>query len=147
MNFLNSYFLIKYFFFWKQFYHLSKYCQIEIRVLHMQFWGFPGGTMAKNLPANAESKRCMFNPWVRKIPWNSKWQLTPIFFAWKIPWTEEPGRLQSMSLQRVRHNWGTKHSTFDIYRIHTLDSKGHVFWKWEDGKCISHKLTIRQMVY
>ena len=25
-------------------------------------------------------------------------------FAWKIPWMEEPGRLQSMGLQRVRHN-------------------------------------------
>ena len=24
--------------------------------------------------------------------------------AWRIPWTEEPGRLQSMGLQRVRHN-------------------------------------------
>ena len=24
--------------------------------------------------------------------------------AWKIPWTEEPGRLQSMVSQRVRHN-------------------------------------------
>ena len=24
--------------------------------------------------------------------------------AWKIPWTKEPGRLQSMGLQRVRHN-------------------------------------------
>ena len=24
--------------------------------------------------------------------------------AWKIPWTEEPGRLQSMGLQRVRYN-------------------------------------------
>ena len=27
--------------------------------------------------------------------------------AWKIPWTEEPGRLQSMGSQRVRHNWVT----------------------------------------
>ena len=27
--------------------------------------------------------------------------------AWKILWTEEPGRLQSMGLQRVRHNWAT----------------------------------------
>ena len=25
-------------------------------------------------------------------------------FAWKIPWTEEPGGLQSMGSQRVRHN-------------------------------------------
>ena len=27
--------------------------------------------------------------------------------AWKTPWTEEPGRLQSMGLQRVRHDWAT----------------------------------------
>ena len=27
--------------------------------------------------------------------------------AWKIPWTEEPDRLQSMGSQRVRHNWAT----------------------------------------
>ena len=27
--------------------------------------------------------------------------------AWKIPWTEEPGRLQSRGLSRVRHNWVT----------------------------------------
>ena len=27
--------------------------------------------------------------------------------AWRIPWTEEPGRLQSMGLQRVRHDWAT----------------------------------------
>ena len=30
--------------------------------------------------------------------------------AWKIPWTEEPGRLQSIRLQRVRHDKGTKHT-------------------------------------
>ena len=27
--------------------------------------------------------------------------------AWRIPWREEPGRLQSMGLQRVGHNWMT----------------------------------------
>ena len=27
--------------------------------------------------------------------------------AWKIPWTEEPGGLQSLGLQRVRHDWAT----------------------------------------
>ena len=30
--------------------------------------------------------------------------------AWKIPWTEGPGRLQSKGLQRVRHYWATKHT-------------------------------------
>ena len=29
-------------------------------------------------------------------------------FAQKIPWTEEPGRLQSMGLQRVGHDWATE---------------------------------------
>ena len=32
--------------------------------------------------------------------------------AWRIPRTEEPGRLQSMGLQRVRHDWATSLSLF-----------------------------------
>ena len=32
--------------------------------------------------------------------------------AWKIPWTEEPGRLQSLGSRRVRHNWATSLSLF-----------------------------------
>ena len=31
-----------------------------------------------------------FDPWVRK---RRKWLPTPVFLAWEIPWTEEPGRL------------------------------------------------------
>ena len=30
--------------------------------------------------------------------------------AWEIPWTEEPGGLQSMGLQRVRHHVNTEHT-------------------------------------
>ena len=33
-------------------------------------------------------------------------------FAWKIPWTEEPGRLQSMGSRRVGHGWATSLSLF-----------------------------------
>ena len=32
--------------------------------------------------------------------------------AWKVPWMEEPGRLQSMGLLRVRHHWATSLSLF-----------------------------------
>ena len=32
--------------------------------------------------------------------------------AWKIPWTEEPGRLRSMGSQRVGHDWATSLSLF-----------------------------------
>ena len=35
-----------------------------------------------------------------------------LVLAWKIPWREEPGRLQSMGSQRVGHNWATSLSLF-----------------------------------
>ena len=52
--------------------------------------------MVKNLPAMQETR---FNPWIRKIPWRSEWLPTPILLPWGIPWTEEPGGLQSMGSQ------------------------------------------------
>ena len=36
----------------------------------------------------------------------------PSTLAWKIPWTEEPGRLQSMGSLRVGHDWATSLSLF-----------------------------------
>ena len=36
----------------------------------------------------------------------------PSILAWKIPWTEEPGRLQSMGSLKVRHDWATSLSLF-----------------------------------
>ena len=35
--------------------------------------------------------------------------------AWRTPWTEDPGGLQSMGSQRVRHDWATKHSIAQRY--------------------------------
>ena len=42
------------------------------------------------------------------------WAMAPhsSTLAWKIPWMEEPGRLQSMGLLRVRHDWATSLSLF-----------------------------------
>ena len=34
--------------------------------------------------------------------------------AWRIPWTEEPGVLQSTGLERVRHDWETNIHTYPI---------------------------------
>ena len=58
---------------------------------------FPGGSVVKNPPANARDTGP--GPWVGKMPWGRKRQPTPNILAWRIPWTEEPGRLQSMMLQ------------------------------------------------
>ena len=35
--------------------------------------------------------------------------------AWEIPWTDEPGRLQSMGSQRIRHNLATKQTKNKAY--------------------------------
>ena len=40
-----------------------------------------------------------------KIPWRKAWQPTPSALAWRIPWTEESGGLQSMGSHRVGHDW------------------------------------------
>ena len=49
-------------------------------------------------------KKHGFDPWVGKTPWRRAWQPTPVVLPGKSPWTEEPGRLQSIGLQRVGHN-------------------------------------------
>ena len=36
--------------------------------------------------------------------------------AWRIPWTEEPGELQSIGLQRVRHNLANKQQQQQRFR-------------------------------
>ena len=46
-----------------------------------------------------------FDPWVRKIPWRREWLPTPVFLPGETHGLEEPGGLQSMGSQRVRHDW------------------------------------------
>ena len=61
--------------------------------------------MVKNLPTNTgDIKRHGFKPWVGKMPWRRAWQPTPVFLPGRVPWTEEPGGLQSMGFQRLRHH-------------------------------------------
>ena len=49
-------------------------------------------------------KRCRLNPWVGKTPLEKEMATHSSILAWEIPWTEEPGRLQSRGLQRVGHD-------------------------------------------
>ena len=51
-----------------------------------------------------QCSRLAFDPWVGKIPWRRAWQPTPVSLPGESPRTEEPGGLQSMGLQRVRHD-------------------------------------------
>ena len=69
--------------------------------------------MVKNLPAMRET-------WVRSLgaedPLEKGKATHSSILAWRIPWTEESGGLQSVGLQRVWHNWATKHT--HSYFIH-----------------------------
>ena len=57
--------------------------------------------MVKNPPAIRET-------WVRSLGWEDPLEegmgTHSSILAWRIPWTEEPGRLQSIGLQRVGHD-------------------------------------------
>ena len=53
----------------------------------------------------------MWETWVQSLGWEDLLEkemvIHPSSLAWKIPWMEKLGRLQSMGLQRVRHDWVT----------------------------------------
>ena len=63
--------------------------------------GFPVALVVKNLPAYAETR-------VQSLGWEDtlgeEMEIHSSIPAWKIPWTEELGKLQSVGLQRVGHN-------------------------------------------
>ena len=65
---------------------------------------FPNSSVIKNPPAVQE----MQETWVRSLgcddPLEEGTATHSSVLAWEIPWTEEPGGLQSMGLQRAGHN-------------------------------------------
>ena len=75
---------------------------------------FPGGSTVKNLPAMQETPET----WVRSLsgedPLEEGMATYSSILAWRIPWTEEPGRLQSKGSQRIRHDSAT--NTFTSYQ-------------------------------
>ena len=62
--------------------------------------GFPG---KESTCQCRRRRRFGFDPWLGKIPWRRKWQLAPILLLEKFH-GQEPGRLQSMGPQTVRHD-------------------------------------------
>ena len=81
--------------------------------------GFPDGTVVKNLSANAADTgdSGLIHGSGRSLGGENGNPLQYIL-AWKIPWTEEPGRLQSMWSQRVWHNWETR--CINRYKVKVL---------------------------
>ena len=63
--------------------------------------------MVKNLPAMQET-------WVQSLGWEDLLEKGMVthssILAWRIPWTEEPVRLQFMGWQRIGHDWAHVHA-------------------------------------
>ena len=80
-----------------------------IRVVSFASPAFPVAQMVKNLPAMQET-------WVQSLrredPLEKGMVIHSSILAWRIPWTEESGRLLSMESQKVEHNWVTLTFTF-----------------------------------
>ena len=66
--------------------------------------GFPVAQMVKHLPAVQETRA---QPLGREDPLKEGMVTHSSILAWETPWTEKPGRLRSMGLQRVGHEWVT----------------------------------------
>ena len=71
--------------------------------------GFSGDSVVKNLPAMQK----MQEMWVQSLGWEDPLEegmtTHSSILAWRIPWTEDPGGLQSLELQRVRLTEVTRH--------------------------------------
>ena len=63
--------------------------------------GFPGGSDVKNLSTMQETRVRFLG---REDFWEKGMATDSIILAWRSPWREEPGRIQSMELQIVGHN-------------------------------------------
>ena len=64
----------------------------------------------KNLPTMQETQETYVKSLGSEDPLEKEIGTHSSILAWEIPWTEEPGELQSMESQRVRNNLATKHS-------------------------------------
>ena len=79
-------------------------------VLSWGIQGFPGGWDDKESAAVQETQVRFVG---QEDPLEEGMATHSTILAWKIPWTEEPGRLQSMGSQRVRYDWVT--NTWNIH--------------------------------
>ena len=71
----------------------------QMLYINTYIWASLVAPMVKNLPAMQETQVQSLG---QEDPLEKEMAIHSSTIAWKIPWTEEPGRLQSMGLQTVR---------------------------------------------
>ena len=72
----------------------------------------------KRLPAMRKTRIQFLG---RQDPLEKEMAIHSSILAWKIPWTEEPDRLQSMGSQRVGHDWVTSLHLYNEYNFYMIE--------------------------
>ena len=82
----------------------------------MNLWHIRGGFLRGS---DGKGSACNAETWVRSLSWEDPleegWQPTPVFLPVESPQLEEPGKLQSMGLQRVGHEWLSTAEQLEIF--------------------------------
>ena len=92
---------------------LGKSWPLHAMTHSLPYMGLPSGTSGKEPACQwRRLKRHRFDPWMGGDPLEEGMATHSSILAWRIPWTEEPGRLQSMGLQRVRRDWSDLAGTY-----------------------------------
>jgi len=68
-----------------------------------------------------KQKRHRFNPWVGKILPEEGMATHYSILAWRIPWAEDPGRLQSMGLEESDMTEATEHAHMQAHQLFLKD--------------------------
>ena len=84
--------------------------------MYNTLWGFPGGSDSK------ESICLLCRRPSREDPLEEGMVTHSSTLAWRIPWIEEPGRLQTMGFQRVGHSGVNNTFTFIVLNVNFLNT-------------------------
>ena len=89
-------------------YLMSQYIISIFYRISNNFWGFPNSSVVKNPPANGRHTADAGSiSGSGRSPGGGNGNHSGIL-AWRIPWTEEPGRVQSIEWKREEHDWATE---------------------------------------
>ena len=102
-------------------------------IVAVLFGGFPWWFRWEGI--HLQCQRPEFDPCFEKIPWRGGMATHSSILAWRIPWTEEPGSLQSMGSQRAGHKWLTL-LLFISFGVTTLMFKFASRYGWGGQGCM-----------
>ena len=112
--------------------------------------------MGYHLAQRVKHLLAMQESWIRSLGWEYPLEKEMVthssILAWKIPWMEEPGTLQSMGLLRVRHDNKREDSIHGHHQMVNTEIRVTIFFAAKDGEALysqqkqDWELTVAQIM-